>query len=218
MNYYSNIKAANKHDFKNFEVEQLRNCQAVILKDRRDGIEILISYYTVIGVKYHDTLFITNESYSVTTSRHISYYRRGAYYCQEIETAPEDLQTLYRQLLNDDLTNFYKSIDFLINRYNNLNKYLSAVYYLEDLINKINYSYTSYNHASLFKEAAGLKEGAGLDVQTSIKELKTRFKVIKTYNLNNYLTFELIETKNKSFKKNINLEVKNIKINKAAAL
>ena len=218
MSYYSNIKAANKHDFKNFEVEQLRNCQAVILKDRRDGIEILISYYTIIGVKYHDVLFITNESYSVTTSKHISYYRRGAYYCQEVETAPGDLQILYRQLLNEDLTNFYKSIDFLINRRNNLNKYLGAVYYLEDLINKIDYSYTSYNHISLFEEAAGLNEGAGLEVQTNIKELKTRFKVIKIFNLNNYLTFQLIETKNKSFKKNLNLEVKNIKINKAAVL
>lgn len=218
MTYYSEIKKANKHDFKNFEVEQLNNCQAVILKDRRDSIEILISYYTVIGIKYHDVLFITNESYSVTTSKHISYYRRGAYYLKEIGTAPGDLHILYRQLLKDDLTNFYESISFLVNRYNNLNKYLGAAYYLEDLINEIDYSYNSYNHVCLFKEAAGLREGAGLEVQTDIKELKTRFKVIKTFNLNNYLTFQLIETKNKSFKKNLNLEVKNIKINKAAAL
>ena len=218
MNYIRNIKEANKHDFKNFEVEQLNNCQAVILKDRRDGIEVFISYYTVIGIKYHDVLFITNSSYSVTTSRQTTWYKRGAYYLKEIETAPEDLQTLYRQLLKDDLTNFYGSINFLINRYNNLNKYIGAAYYLEDLINKIDYSYTSYNHVCLFKEAAGLKEGAGLEVQTNIKELKTRWKVIKTFNLNNYLSFQLIETKNKSFKKNIKLEVKNIKINKAAVL
>jgi len=218
MSYYSRLKQNNKHDFKNFEVRQLRNCQAVILKDRRDGIEVLISYYTVIGVKYHDVLFITNQTYSVSTTRHITHYRRGAYYCREVPAAPGDLQTLYRQLLNEDLTNFYKSIDYLINRYNNLNKYLGAVYYLQNLINKIDYRFTSYNHICLFKEAAGLNEGAGLEVQTSIKELKTRFKVIKTFNLNNYLTFELIETKNKSFKKNLNLEVKNIKISKAAVL
>ena len=218
MSYIRNIKEANKHDFKNFEVEQLRNCQAVILKDRRDGVEVFISYYTVISVKYHDVLFISDCTYSVTTSRQITWYKRGAYYLKEVETAPEDLQTLYRQLLNDDLTNFYKSIDFLVNRYNNLNKYLNAVYYLEDLINKIDYSYTSYNHVCLFEEAAGLKEGAGLEVQTNIKELKTRWKVIKSFNINKYISFQLIETKNKSFKKNINLEVKNIKINKAAVL
>lgn len=218
MNYIRNIKEANKHDFKNFEVEQLKNCKAVILKDRRDGIEVFISYYTVIGVKYHDVLFISNCTYSVTTSRQTTWYKGGAYYRKEIETAPEDLQTLYRQLLNEDLTNFYKSIDYLINRCNNLNKYLNAVYYLEDLINEIDYSYTSYNHIISFEEAAGLKEGAGLEVQTSIKELKTRFKIIKTFNLNNCLTFQLIETKNKSFKKNLNLEVKNIKISKAAVL
>lgn len=72
MNIFYNMFYEN-----DFEVNQIKSCQAWILKDKF-GNKYLQSYNTIVSVKFSDeTNVLSLGKWSVTTSRHQSFFKRN---------------------------------------------------------------------------------------------------------------------------------------------
>jgi hypothetical protein len=65
--------------------EQIGLKQMAVIRDSRDNF-ILFSYYTPVGYNQNDVWYITNQRYSVTTSKQISLFSRN----HEVQSIPHD--------------------------------------------------------------------------------------------------------------------------------
>jgi len=176
------------------------------------GPDLVFSYSSLIGIIYNNT-FILNEyysNYSNTTGRHINTVFNEYYASYLIKVSNNTFNKLEAA--------GFKEVDLKeVLRLNKIEFYslLNIEGFKKDLktgaINTNNYLDCLIN----LNQKIELLTGNRLEViNSNLIELKTRYKLVKTYKTNN-ITFNIIKTYNKSSKKLINVKCNNIK---AAAL
>lgn len=200
MSYLSDLKRYNKHELEPFNIRQLKSCQAAILEPiNNNDVKILLSYNSLIAVYINNNIFISDyyRNYSVTTSKHITWFAHDIYYYDNIIIVDHDIiKDLYHNISNDIscaliLDTIYYNQD--VN--NNINAAVVAAANNELLLNEINITskdvknrlinnlrYYNLDYNKLYEPVAYYN-----------KELKTRFKKIEAFKLNN-LYLEIIST------------------------
>ena len=212
MSYISDLKKYNKHELETFEINQLRSCQAAILT--KEDNNILLSYNSLICVNYKGYLFISDyyKNYSVTTSRHISWFKYEIFTIETFIVDHDIIIKLYNNIKDGVPCNLL--FDTIINNIDINNKILDAAAAANDDISLLlpgnnittnetknrfinNLSYYDIDYNKLYEPVAYYT-----------KELKTRFKKIEAFKLNN-IYLEIITTysnNNKLLKEDIKIK------------
>lgn len=172
-------------------------------------VTLVYSYTSLIGIIYKSR-FIINEyyiNYSVTTSKHIYYIKYDLYYKEVI--------TCTNKTFNNIIDNNYNInvLDNIIKKHDN-NYY--SLEYLKDFKEDINNNnYKSFNdHLLLLDKHIELINNKRISIiNTNNLELKTRYKDVIIYKINDYISFDIIKTykKNKGGAPLINIKCNNIK-------
>ena len=175
-------------------------------------IILVYSYNTNIGIIYNNHL-ILNEyyiNYSKTTSKHIYYIKYDLYYFKSC-----NIITCTYKTFNNIIDNNYNInvLDNIIKKHDN--NYYSLEYIKEFKEDINNNNYKSFNERILLldKHIELINNKRISIINTNNLELKTRYKDVITYKINNYISFDIIKTykKNKGGAPLINIKCNNIK-------
>ena len=168
------------------------------LVNLNNKVTLVYSYTSLIGIIYKSR-FIINEyyiNYSVTTSKHISFIKHDLYYKEVI--------TCTNKTFNNIIDNNY-NIDILedLIRVHDINYYI--IEYIEDYINYLDIKDHDIKLLYLKEHVHLLTNDHLKIIDYKVNYLKTRYKIIITYNINN-LSFKIIKTFNINNNKLINIK------------
>ena len=182
------------------------NCNIITINK---DIDLLFSYNSLIGINYNNYLIFNEHyiNYSKTTSKHINLIKEHYYIYYNVITV--------NNKCFETIINYNYNIDYLKKLINLDNSSYICFETIEQLKTKLlNKDVDLKTFKETFKQFKKDLNKKGINflkvINYNVEQLKTVEHIKITYKINN-ISFELIKTYNKGFKKLINVKI--IKLN-----